>query len=99
METATLISFKLEYKGRSRAEITKFFREFYGYQSYSHYGRYRSKKSGYLDNIRNIRYEKGIIVIRNEDKKKIISYLRGKGAKVIVWKIVPNTKEKMLLGL
>ena len=64
METAILISFTLSYEDRSRGEVSKFYRDLYGYESYSHYGRYRSKKEGFLDGIRNIRYSKGVFMIR-----------------------------------
>jgi hypothetical protein len=38
-------------------------------------------------------------VIRNEDKKKIISYLRGDGAKAIVWKNSSKHQRKDVVGI
>ncbi|MEM0050150.1 MAG: hypothetical protein QXW39_06430 [Candidatus Bathyarchaeia archaeon] len=99
METAVLISFTLRYENRSRGEISKFYRDLYGYESYSHHGRYRSRKSGYLDKIRNIRYSKGVFMIREEDRGKVVSYLRKRGATVVLWKVIPSRKEKKLLEL
>ena len=99
MKTAVLIAFTLSYEGRTRGEISKFYRELYGYQSYSHYGRYRSRKSGFLDGIRNIRYDKGIFMIRTEDTERVVSYLEEKGAKVSKWEVIPGLEEKKQLEL
>ncbi|MCL4332767.1 MAG: hypothetical protein M1148_02500 [Candidatus Thermoplasmatota archaeon] len=96
---AVLISFTMEYKGRSRAEISKFYRDLYGYESFSHYGRYRSRKEGFLDSVKNIRYSKGLFMVRKEDEKKVLYYLRKKGAKTSKWIVVPGKKEIKRLGL
>ncbi|MEM3487239.1 MAG: hypothetical protein QW837_04760 [Conexivisphaerales archaeon] len=61
--------------------------------------RYRSRKSGYLDKIRNIRYSKSVFMIREEDRRKVVSYLRKRGATVVLWKVIPSRKEKKLLEL
>ena len=99
MEKAILISFTLSYDRRSRAEISKFYRDLYGYESYSHYGKYRSRKKGFLDSINNIRYSKGMFMIRKEDRGKVVSYLKKSGASVILWEVIPKTREKKLLEL
>ena len=83
MKTAILVAFSLSYEGRTRGEISKFYRDLYGYESYSHYGRYRSRKTGFLDDVMNIRYEKGMIMIRKEDQRRVITYLRRRGGRDI----------------
>ncbi|MEM4109401.1 MAG: hypothetical protein QXQ65_05310 [Conexivisphaerales archaeon] len=60
--------------------------------------RYRSRKAN-LDKIRNIRYSKGAFMIREEDRGKVVSYLRKRGATVVLWKVIPSRKEKKLLEL
>ncbi len=60
--------------------------------------RYRSRKAN-LDKIRNIRYSKGVFMIREEDRGKVVSYLRKRGATVVLWKVIPSRKEKKLLEL
>ncbi|MEM3248337.1 MAG: hypothetical protein QXL00_00995 [Conexivisphaerales archaeon] len=57
--------------------------------------RYRSS----FDKIRNIRYSKGVFMIREEDRGKVVSYLRKRGATVVLWKVIPSRKEKKLLEL
>ncbi|MEM0147332.1 MAG: hypothetical protein QXF85_02670, partial [Candidatus Micrarchaeaceae archaeon] len=44
--------------------------------------------------IRNIRYSKGVFMIREEDRGKVVSYLRKRGATVVLWKVIPSRKEK-----
>ncbi len=60
--------------------------------------RYRSRKAN-LDKIRNIRYSKGVFMIREEDRGKVVPYLRKRGATVVLWKVIPSRKEKKLLEL
>ena len=38
-------------------------------------------------------------MIRKEDRGKVVTYLRKKGASVILWEVVPSRKEKKLLEL
>ncbi|MEM4090210.1 MAG: hypothetical protein QXQ46_05600 [Thermoplasmatales archaeon] len=42
---ALLISFTMEYRGRSKADMSRFYREICGYISHSCYGRYISEKT------------------------------------------------------
>ena len=99
VKTAILVAFSLSYEGRTRGEISKFYRDLYGYESYSHYGRYRSRKTGFLDDVMNIRYEKGMIMIRKEDQRRVITYLRRRGAEISKWEVIPGNSEKKKLGL
>ncbi|MEM3487567.1 MAG: hypothetical protein QXN95_03035 [Candidatus Bathyarchaeia archaeon] len=55
--------------------------------------RYRSS----FDKIRNIHYSKGVFMIREENRGKVVSYLRKRGATVVLW--IPIRKEKKLLEL
>lgn len=93
MPNATLIVFSLKSKGKTRGETSRFYRELYGYENYSHYGRYRSRIRGYLDGVRNIRYSKGIILIPKEEERQVVTYLKAKGARVMVWEVIPRERE------
>ncbi|MEM3829647.1 MAG: hypothetical protein QXP36_10600 [Conexivisphaerales archaeon] len=94
-----LISFTMEYRGRSRADISRFYREIYGYTSHSYYGRYISRKEGFLDGIKHVRYSKGLFMIRREDERKVLTFRKRKGAKVSGWEVVPKREELWSLGL
>ena len=97
MKTAILIAFTLSYEGRSRGEISRFYRELYGYRSHSHFGRYISRKAGFLDGIKNIRYTKGMFMIRKEDQGRVVAYLKSRGATISKWEVLPGTEEQKQL--
>lgn len=99
MVTTILISFTVVYKGRSGAEISKFYRDLYGYVSYSYYGRYVSRKEGFLDRMKYIRYSMGLFMIRKDDDKKVLTFLKRKDARVLEWEVVPKREETERLGL
>ena len=40
--------------------------DFHGYFSYSHYGRYVSRKEGFLDGMKYIRYSIGAVHYKDE---------------------------------
>ena len=93
MPTASLVYFHLPAKGRTKGELNRFYREFYGYENYSYYGRYRSRIQGFLDRVRNIRYAKSLFMVRIEDERQVTHFLREKGAQVRVWKVTPQARE------
>jgi hypothetical protein len=99
LKTAILVAFSLRYYERTKGEISKFYRDLYGYESYPHYWRYRSRKTGFLDIIMNIRYEKWMILILKEDQRRVISFLRRSGAEILKWKVIPGSSERKKLGL
>ncbi|MEM3860459.1 MAG: hypothetical protein QW478_13880 [Candidatus Micrarchaeaceae archaeon] len=49
--------------------------------------------------IKHIRYSKGLFMIRREDEKKVLTFLKRKGAKVSEWEVVPKREELRSLGL
>ncbi|MEM3860458.1 MAG: hypothetical protein QW478_13875 [Candidatus Micrarchaeaceae archaeon] len=44
--TTILTSFTMEYRGRSRADISRFYREIYGYISHSYYSKLDLQEGG-----------------------------------------------------
>lgn len=97
MRTASLIAFTMKTKGRSQGEVSKFYRELYGYRNCSHYGRYHTQIKGVLDAVQNIRYANGVFMVRKEDARKVLRFLRDKGATVTVWDVVPRVREWRVL--
>ena len=47
-----------------------------------------------IDDIRNIRYDKGIFMIRMEDTGRVVSYLEEKSAIVSKWEVIPGSEAK-----
>ncbi len=99
MPSASLISFTLPTKGKAKGERDRFYRELYGYDNCSYYGRYRSRVKGFLDRVPNIRYPKGMFMVSKQDTREVVRYLKGKGAQVTVWEVIPRQKESAALRL
>ncbi|BAB59283.1 TVG0147974 [Thermoplasma volcanium GSS1] len=51
------------------------FRKLYGYDMHSNYNQYNKRKKGLLEEIPSIRYEKGMIMIRETDFEKVKSLI------------------------
>ena len=85
MVTTILISFTIEYKGRGRAEISKFYSVNGGLQQGPLWVRQLPLllqiriQETYLDRMKYIRYSKELFIIRREDEKKMLTFLKRKG--------------------
>ena len=99
MRTASLIAFTMKAKGRTQGEVSKFYRELYGYRNCSHYGRYHTQIKGVLDGVRSIRYANGVFMVRKEDARKVLRFLKDNGATVTVWDVLPREREWKALQL
>ena len=61
--------------------------------------RYVSRKEGFLDRMKHIRYSKGLFMIRKEDERKVLTLLKRKGTRVSEWEVVSKREETERLGL
>ncbi len=86
-------------KGVRKAEASRFYRELYGYNSPSNYGRYHYKRKGVLDRIPSVRYERGIFLVRGTDVATITEFLKKNRVKYRMWEVTPDKRETKLLGL
>jgi len=87
-----LIAFKLASELKE-AEKAKFFREFYGYKDKSQFGKYIYHRKGILGNIPHIKLNRATILVRKEDRNKLLSFLREKG-EVEVRELILTKKDK-----
>lgn len=90
-----LIIFQLK-PDLSRSERTKFFREFYGYKDRSRFGDYTYQRKGFLTNTHYIHLNRGVIIVAEENKHKLISFLQKK-AKVKTRRIILTPEDKIRL--
>ena len=81
-----LIAFRLP-KGVKNTIYTKFQKRFYGQETSSHGGKYRYRRSGFLENIPHRKLIRGVIIFKVEDKNKIIDFLREYNAEIHIRKI------------
>lgn len=95
MHTATLFTFKLPRKEKkiTPAKASKLYRELYGYENYSCYGKYRTHVHGLLEKLNGIFIDSQIFIIKNKYSKQMVSFLKKYSAKIFMWKVILNDKE------
>jgi hypothetical protein len=84
-------------KGVRKAEASRFYRELYGHNSPSNYGRYHYKRRGLLDSIPSVRYERGIFLVRAVDAGTITEFLKKSRVKYRMWRVTADKRETKLL--
>lgn len=94
-----LISFKLNVKLEKKARA-KFFRDFYGYQDKSQFGRYFYERAGFLRTavIPYIKLNRAVMIVRPEDKNRVVSYLKKWGS-VATREVILSKRDKQQLFL
>ena len=92
----TLIVFTIprSRKGVSPGSYSRFYRKLYGYNNSSHYGRYRKRIPGFLDNYRYVKYANGVIVTRTEASGAIVEFLKNNQAEVHRWDVEISDHEQ-----
>ena len=93
-ETGTLIAFKLKKEVKS-TERTRFFRTLYGCTDKSYYGKYTYKRKGILDDIYHRVLIRAVIIVREDDAKKLIEFLSDK-AEVYVRKVILEGEDRTI---
>ena len=102
METAILIRIHASYtnsKKRRKSRVNSLFRKLYGYNSFSNHGRYNRRIKGLMDEIPAIRYDRGIVMIRENDLLKVKRLIKEFGADYTAWKVIPTSQEMRKLHL
>jgi hypothetical protein len=77
-----IIIFRLDKK-MSGAERARFFRRLYGYVDRSNYGRYTYERRGLMSEIPHLSPARSVIIVRDEDAGKLVSFLRSHNAEVL----------------
>lgn len=102
MKTAILVRIHASYsnsKKKRKSRVTSLFKKLYGYNSFSNYSRYNKRVKGLVDDFPSIRYDRGIVMIRNEDLKKVEGLIKKYGADYETWKVIPRKEETEKLQL
>ncbi|MEM3829910.1 MAG: hypothetical protein QXP36_11970 [Conexivisphaerales archaeon] len=77
METAILVRIHASYTNSIRKRrVNSLLMRLYGYNSFSNYSRYDKKLNGLIDHIPSIRYDRGIVMIRDVDLSKLEKIIR-----------------------
>ncbi len=76
----------------SPTQRTNLHRELYGYTDNSNHGRYKYHRKGFLESVKHKKVLDCVIVINNENTKKLIKILRKYRAKINVFDVLMNLK-------
>ncbi len=96
--TGRLIVFKLA-RTNDRVAMNRFSRRFYGYLDHSHNNRYRYQRTGFLDDFPHLRLQSGVIVVRGQDAKEILSFLKTYNAEIFTRDIILTKRDLKALGM
>ncbi|MEM4090352.1 MAG: hypothetical protein QXQ46_06335 [Thermoplasmatales archaeon] len=100
METAILVRIHASYTNSIRkSRVNSIFRKLYGYNSFSNCRGYNKRVNGLIDNILSIRYDRGIVMIKNINLSKLEKIIRKHGTDYETWKVIPNGEETKRLKL
>lgn len=93
----TLIAFRMP-KGSTNAAYGQLVKRLYGQETSSHGGRYRYRRKGLLDGVRNVQLIRGVLIVRKEDRKRVIGLLEELGAEYHVRTVVLTEKDRRALS-
>ena len=85
--TGTIIVFRV-LTHTNKLIMNKFCRQFYGYTDRSHNYRYEYHRKGFINNFPYIKPLRGVIIVRKEDAKEIISFLKSYKAEIYARDII-----------
>ena len=102
MQIAILIRIHASYtrsKKRRMSRANALYRKLYGYDTYSNYSRYNRHLKGVIEEIPSVRYDRGMVMVREVDLEKIVGLVEEYGAEYQAWKVIPNDEEMKQLQL
>jgi len=79
--------------------VNLLFRKLYGYETHLNYNHYNKRKKGLLEEIPSVRYEKGMIMIRETDLEKVMAQISEYGVDHRMRKVIPADEEMRHLKL
>ena len=94
----TIIVFRLKppQDPNMASELVK---KLYGQKTSSHKGKYQYRRKGLLDEIPAHRLIRGVIIVQEEDKEKIVSFLEGYDTEVFARRVELVPSDLKLLGI
>lgn len=86
MKKGTLICYQL--KGFTQSIKTQFWQKLFGYMNNSNFQRYQYRRKGLLDEIPYISPIKSVIIIKKEDSRKLLAFLKKYKVKIFTREII-----------
>ena len=93
---AILIAWSLQ--GTDKTRTSALSKKLYGQETSSHEGRYIYWRKGLLDDIPYVKLIRGVIIVKEEDSKTVIQFLRGHSAIINIREVVLTPQDERVLG-
>jgi len=103
MNKGKIVAFRV-YKNKdavvknSQAVMNRFVQKFYGQDASSHGGKYRHHKRGLLEDVAHIKLLRGVIILKEIDLEKIVSFLNEYNAEVYIRDIILTPEDEKILN-
>ncbi|MDR2700200.1 MAG: hypothetical protein LBC12_05260 [Nitrososphaerota archaeon] len=100
---AKLIVFRV-YKNTEKGTINsltvvnRFVQKFYGQDTTNHKGKYRHHRHGLLEDIPHVKLARSVIIVREVDLEKILSFLKVYNAEICTREITPTLDDEKTLN-
>jgi hypothetical protein len=92
-----LVTFKV-YKNTDHATTNRFVQKFYGQDTTTHRGKYRTRKHGLLDDIPHIKLQRGVIILHDQDVETVLNFLEEYKAEVQVREVILTPEDEEILS-
>jgi hypothetical protein len=98
-----LVAFRV-YKNKdkelknSQAVMNRFVQKFYGQNTSSHSGKYLHHKRGLLEDVVHIRLVRGVIILKEADLGRVLSFLNEYNAEVYIRDIILTPEDEKILS-
>lgn len=93
-----LIAYRLP-AGSSNTAYGNLVKKLYGQETSAQGGRYRYRRRGLLNGIPHRRLIRGVLIVREEDARKVVGLLRELGAEVHVRRVELTAEDRKTLKL
>lgn len=87
---AKLVCYELKTKPAQRTALHK---KLYGYKDFSNHGKYRYSRPGLVTKIKARRITDAVLLVAQEDAKKLTTLLKKFGAKIYTFVVVTKIKD------
>jgi hypothetical protein len=92
-----LVAFKV-YKNSGHAVTNSFIQKFYGQDTTTHGGKYRSHKHGLLEDIPHVKLQRGVIILLVKDFETVLKFLYEYKAEVQVRDVILTHEDEKTLA-
>ncbi len=97
MKFGLIICYTLGSKATA-VQRNRFRKEFLGYIDHSNHGRFTYRRKGILDEIPHVKLIRSVVIIREEDRGKVVQCLEKHGAGYYIRRVELTSEDGYVLG-